>query len=643
MLSEYMGYAKQGINYITNTSTTFSDIPHSKIDNNLILSNTLNDSLAALSKIKEFEQPNLIVVGTQSSGKSSLLNALIGVQLLPTGETMTTRAAIEVQLVNSVTNTFVEFGDRSTGEWCSRTKIYVDDPPTRDQQIAIQDNISTETAHSLGTCQNGILTKNAICIRLYSKTVPNMTFVDLPGLTMTALVSQGQPDDICEQIRDLIRSYNNKRTIILLVCATRADLEADAAMDFCKKMTNGKRIVGCLTKPDLCENNEKVVAYLNRECPPDLNLEHGYFVVKCKTKSDQMMSEVYRAENEFFKSKKAFDRVSDRTGVLKLGEFLHELVVDKIFKLLPELQIELRKLKSDAEKEYGSKLYETIPDTKTGQLSYVNHMMLKYCNNLRVAAIERKPDNATGRNLRDIFYFLREDLREENPFQFLKDDEIMSAVHNSEGISMISPIPPVEIVEFFMQHSDHKPIQKLFQHCESAIKRVAEHLKDQARDAADALFQRFENMKHFAVREVERLLANCCEECTNGVRHVLNVEESYIFTDSPIFAREWTTVTQKCATYSNYPNVLRQILETYFGVVAEQIANHVPKLVVYNIKRMLREMQTNFAVLIHKTADVSVMLVENEETSGLRERLSQTIQVSENCLRAIDNVFAEKA
>ena len=37
--------------------------------------------------------------------------------------------------------------------------------------------------------------------------VPNLSLVDLPGLTMTALTAQGQPADIKQQIRSMVGSH----------------------------------------------------------------------------------------------------------------------------------------------------------------------------------------------------------------------------------------------------------------------------------------------------------------------------------------------------------------------------------------------------------------------------------------------------
>ena len=63
---------------------------------------------------------------------------------------------------------------------------------------------------------------------------------------MTALTAQGQPKDIKEQIRNMVGAYiSQQRTIILMVCPARADLEADPAVELAREHDpRGERTVG---------------------------------------------------------------------------------------------------------------------------------------------------------------------------------------------------------------------------------------------------------------------------------------------------------------------------------------------------------------------------------------------------------------
>ena len=45
--------------------------------------------------------PNIVVIGSQSSGKSSVLESLVGHEFLPKGQNMVTRRPLELTLVHS--------------------------------------------------------------------------------------------------------------------------------------------------------------------------------------------------------------------------------------------------------------------------------------------------------------------------------------------------------------------------------------------------------------------------------------------------------------------------------------------------------------------------------------------------------------
>ena len=78
----------------------------------------------------------------------------------------------------------------------------------------------------------------------------------------------------CDLCRDLPRDLHvistrapsrlgQERTIILLVCPARSDLEADPAVELVKEVDpSGKRTVGVLTKVDLMNAGTDVANYL---------------------------------------------------------------------------------------------------------------------------------------------------------------------------------------------------------------------------------------------------------------------------------------------------------------------------------------------------------------------------------------------
>lgn len=200
-------------------------------DEILRVANTLNGIFAtSAGALKPPEVPRLVVVGTQSSGKSSLLNGIMAADILPLGEQMVTRAPLSLQLFHSPDPAAMraEFGQFNHGCWTLSTSIPLQCPePTPGQLEQIRRTIEEQApspqpparcrtraripSQRLGAAAPHIRSPRAarsqtearagsqkgvssepIFLRIYSPYVPNLSLVDLPGLTMTALTDKGQ-------------------------------------------------------------------------------------------------------------------------------------------------------------------------------------------------------------------------------------------------------------------------------------------------------------------------------------------------------------------------------------------------------------------------------------------------------------------
>merc|ERR1712216_641176 len=69
------------------------------------------NKLSSLYNNETIKIPQLVVVGTQSSGKSSLINSILNMDILPTGKNMCTRTPIKLELIyNNTDNISIQFG-----------------------------------------------------------------------------------------------------------------------------------------------------------------------------------------------------------------------------------------------------------------------------------------------------------------------------------------------------------------------------------------------------------------------------------------------------------------------------------------------------------------------------------------------------
>ena len=113
------------ISFISNLwnsgNTNNASISNSEILN---IGSTLNGILSEINLPSgSISTPKIVVVGTQSSGKSSVLNGLLSMDILPTGKTLVTRTPLNMQLVQTSKNIWAEFGIYQDSEWKVLDKI----------------------------------------------------------------------------------------------------------------------------------------------------------------------------------------------------------------------------------------------------------------------------------------------------------------------------------------------------------------------------------------------------------------------------------------------------------------------------------------------------------------------------------------
>jgi vacuolar protein sorting-associated protein 1 len=76
-----------------------------------------------------------------------------------------------------------------------------------------------------------------IILTIYSSTCPDLTLVDLPGITRIPLYGSEQPDNIEEVTKNMALHYvKEPRTIILAVIPANSDLSTSDALKMAKEI-----------------------------------------------------------------------------------------------------------------------------------------------------------------------------------------------------------------------------------------------------------------------------------------------------------------------------------------------------------------------------------------------------------------------
>ena len=206
--------------------------------NNLIpIINKLQDVFNAIGE-SPIDLPQIVVVGSQSSGKSSVLESIVGREFLPRGTGIVTRRPLVIQLYNTgnvggeenVENIIDENikGAESTTAGASSASnkqewgefLHLPGQKFFDFN-EIRSEIARETDRLTG--KNKGISKQSINLKIFSPHVLTLSLIDLPGTTKVPVGDQ--PSDIENLIQDMCLTYiSNPASIILAVTAANTDL-----------------------------------------------------------------------------------------------------------------------------------------------------------------------------------------------------------------------------------------------------------------------------------------------------------------------------------------------------------------------------------------------------------------------------------
>ncbi|KAJ3333441.1 vacuolar protein sorting-associated protein 1 [Blyttiomyces sp. JEL0837] len=405
------------------------------MDSNLIKTiNKLQDAFAAVNVPNPIDLPQIAVIGSQSSGKSSVLENIVGRDFLPRGSGIVTRRPLVLQLINRP-NAKGEVGGVAAPAPDASSATSATAPSAE-----IRDEINRETELKVG--KNAGVSAQPINLRIYSPNVLTLTMVDLPGLTKVPVGDQ--PKDIEKQIRDMIMKYISKNNaIILAVTGANTDLANSDGLKMAREVDpEGVRTIGVLTKIDLMDQGTDVVEILAGRVIP---LRLGYVPVVNRGQRDidnkKKISAALEAEKNFFESHPSYRSKAQYCGTPFLARKLNMILMHHIRNTLPEIKTKIQAglVKYQQElQQLGDPLAED-PSNQVRDLlmSIVNKFCSEYRTVLDGTSNDISSDELSG-GARISFVFheiFGSAVRSMDPFDQIKDVDIRTILYNSSGSS----------------------------------------------------------------------------------------------------------------------------------------------------------------------------------------------------------------
>ncbi|KAG7663496.1 VPS1 [[Candida] subhashii] len=508
--------------------------------------NKLQDALAPLGggSSSPVDLPQITVVGSQSSGKSSVLENIVGRDFLPRGTGIVTRRPLVLQLINRrATPKNQRGGDElieinSTKENGEATENNADEwgeflhlPNKKFYNFEeIRNEIVRETDAKTG--KNLGISPVPINLRIYSPHVLTLTLVDLPGLTKVPVGDQ--PKDIERQIKDMIMKFISKpNAIILSVNAANTDLANSDGLKLAREVDpEGARTIGVLTKVDLMDEGTDVIDILAGRVIP---LRFGYVPVinrgQMDIESKKTIRDALKDERLFFENHPSYRAKAQFCGTPYLAKKLNGILLHHIKGTLPDIKMRIE----HSLKKYQHELSLLGPEMAESPASIALNMITQFTKDytgiLDGESRELSSQELTG-GARISFVFheiFKNGIQALDPFDQIRDADIRTIMHNTSG-SAPSLFVGTQAFEVLVKQQIHR-MEEPSVRCINLI--FDELVRILSQIIGQPIYSRYPALKELLSQQFILFLRDALIPTNEFVCDIIRAEETYVNTAHP--------------------------------------------------------------------------------------------------------------
>ncbi|KAI1384096.1 dynamin family protein [Hypoxylon trugodes] len=299
------------------------------------------DELRRLNISSMVPLPQLVVVGDQSAGKSSVLESLTGFPF-PRAVNLCTRYATEIicrrEETQSITAS-IRPSATASADVVAKLQGFRVELPTHDRNSKKFQEVFEQASITMGlrsgtdpTSFAPAFSKDVLRIEITGPKEEHLTIIDVPGIFEVATPGLTDKNDI-SLVKSMVMNYiEESRTVILAVVPCTADIATQQILKRAEEVDReGKRTIGVLTKPDLLTEKatKDSIAELVKGNRRDLTL--GYFVIRNRGADDATSNLDQRNETEraFFDGSPWNELDRGRLGIDSLRLRLRELLMER--------------------------------------------------------------------------------------------------------------------------------------------------------------------------------------------------------------------------------------------------------------------------------------------------------------------------
>lgn len=450
--------------------------------------------------------PRIAVLGTQSAGKSSVLEAVVGMNFLPRGAGVCTRRPLELRLEHNKDATQLPYGVFQ-GKKEEDKKIYdFNDIEKRIRELTDE------------VCGSGkAIIDDPILLKVVSPHCPDLTIIDIPGITQIAIGDQDL--DIEKLTKNMCERYcKDERTIILCVIPANQDMSTSIGLQMARRLDkDGIRTIGVITKIDIMDEGTNARdMLLGKEIP--LNL--GYVGIKGRSQADinkgMSVREGLKKEQDYFARHKVYCNIpKDKLGTDSLVTKMTTVMYTHIRRVMPSIIKEIDQKIFECRTQL-EELGSPLPVDKREKLLLLWKLISKFNDQFKVA-ITGEYNEKSAKVAKDLLGGARINLK----FRELYLNELK---HNFKASKTYEN---KEIQRMIRMHTGNRmPGFSSMDMFTALINPLLEKLKDPALSLVDEVHSILEQLAIHFINESFSRLPNFADECITAAMEAILEEKT---------------------------------------------------------------------------------------------------------------------
>ncbi|KAL5551232.1 hypothetical protein UlMin_001408 [Ulmus minor] len=553
--------------------------------------------------------PSVVVVGGQSSGKSSVLESIVGRDFLPRGSGIVTRRPLVLQL-------------HKTEQGLQEYAEFLHLPRKRFTDFSlVRKEIQEETDRITGRSKQ--ISPVPIQLSIYSPNVVNLTLIDLPGLTKVAV--EGQPESIVQDIESMVHSYVEKpNCLILAITPANQDIATSDAIKLARQVDPaGDRTFGVLTKLDLMDKGTNALDVLEGR---SYLLKNPWVGIVNRSQSDINrnvdMIAARRREREFFTSSPDYAHLASKMGSEYLAKILSKHLESVIKARLPGIASLINKSIDELKRELDY-LGRPVAIDAGAQL----YIILELCRSFdRVFKEHLDGGRPGGDRIYAIFDHQLPSALRKLPFdRHLSYQNVRKVVSEADGYQ-----PHLIAPEQGYRRLIDSALNLFKGPAETSVDAVHSILKEIVRRsiAETQELKRFPTLQAEIAKAALEALERFREDGKKTTLRLVDMESSYLTVD---FFRKLPMEVEKAGNQAAAASAERYAeghfrrigsnVSSYVGMVSETLKNTIPKAVVHcQVKEAKRSLLNHFYIQLGQKEAKQLATLLNEDFALMERR-----------------------